>query len=62
VPRQVSITGIDNTRPAQFVGLTTVSVPLHEMGRRAAHAVLGNPAHDEVLPHKLAVRGTTAPR
>ena len=62
VPGQVSITGIDNTRPAHFVGLTTVSVPLHEMGRRAAHAVLGNPAHDVVLPHQLAPRATTAPR
>jgi LacI family transcriptional regulator len=62
VPGQVSITGIDNTRPAQFVGLTTVSAPLHEMGRRAAHAVLGNPANHEVLPHKLAVRSTTAAR
>jgi LacI family transcriptional regulator len=62
VPGQVSITGIDNTRPAQFVGLTTVSVPLHEMGRRAAHAVLGNPANHEVLPHKLAPRATTARR
>ncbi len=60
VPGQVSITGIDNTRPAHFVGLTTVSVPLHEMGRRAAHAVLGNPANHEVLPHKLAPRSTTA--
>ena len=62
VPGQVSIAGIDDTRPAHFVGLTTVTVPLHEMGKRAAHAVLGNPAHDVVLPHKLAPRGTTARR
>jgi hypothetical protein len=38
VPGDISITGIDDTRPAHFVGLTTVTVPLHEMGRRAAHA------------------------
>jgi LacI family transcriptional regulator len=62
VPGQVSIAGIDDTRPARFVDLTTVTVPLHEMGRRAAHAVLGNAAHDLVLPHKLAPRGTTARR
>ena len=62
VPGQVSITGIDNTRPAHFAGLTTVSVPLHEMGRRAAHAVLGNPARGEVLPHRLVVRATTRAR
>ena len=28
-------------RPARFVGLTTISVPLHEMGKQAAHTVLG---------------------
>ena len=36
VPGQVSVAGIDDTRPAHFVGLTTVSVPLHDMGKRAA--------------------------
>ncbi|HWK29752.1 MAG TPA: LacI family DNA-binding transcriptional regulator [Solirubrobacter sp.] len=62
VPGQVSVAGIDDTRPARFVGLTTVTAPLEEMGRRAAHAVLGNPAHDVVLPHALAPRGTTRSR
>ena len=62
VPGQVSVAGIDDTRPARFVGLTTITVPLHEMGRRAAHAVLGNPAHSVVLPHALAPRGTTRSR
>ena len=62
VPGQVSIAGIDDTRPAHFVGLTTVTVPLHEMGRRAAHAVLGNHTADVMLPHALAVRTTTAQR
>ena len=41
VPGDVSIAGIDDLRPARFVGLTTVSVPLHEMGKQAAHTVLG---------------------
>ena len=63
VPAQVSIAGIDDTRPAHFVGLTTVSVPLHEMGKRAAHTVLGAyNAEDVVLPHRLAPRSTTAQR
>ena len=44
VPRQVSVAGIDDTRPAHFVGLTTVTVPLHEMGRRAAQAALRCPS------------------
>jgi LacI family transcriptional regulator len=63
VPGRVSIAGIDDTRPAHFVGLTTVTVPLHEMGKRAAHTVLGGyNADDVVLPHRLAPRGTTAAR
>ncbi len=63
VPGQVSIAGIDDTRPARFAGLTSVSVPLHEMGRRAARAVLGDgDGGDIVLPHRLAPRGTTAQR
>jgi LacI family transcriptional regulator len=63
VPGRVSIAGIDDTRPAHFVGLTTVSVPLHEMGKRAAHTVLGGyNADDVVLPHRLAPRATTATR
>jgi LacI family transcriptional regulator len=59
VPGQVSVAGIDDTRPAHFVGLTTVKVPLHEMGRRAAQAVLERRAQDVVLPHALAIRHTT---
>lgn len=63
VPGRVSVAGIDDTRPARFVGLTTVTVPLHELGKRAAHTVLGGyNADDVVLPHKLAPRGTTAAR
>jgi LacI family transcriptional regulator len=63
VPRDVSVAGIDDLRPAQFVGLTTVSVPLHEMGRRAAHTVLGGYNSDDVvLAHRVVPRATTAPK
>ncbi len=63
VPGQVSIAGIDDTRPAHFVGLTTITAPLHEMGKRAAHTVLGGyNAEDVVLPHRLAPRISTAQR
>lgn len=58
VPGDVAVAGIDDTRPARFVGLTTVAVPLHEMGRRAAQAVLEQRAESVVLPHALAVRST----
>jgi LacI family transcriptional regulator len=63
VPGSVSVTGIDDTRPARFVGLTTVTVPLHELGTRAARAVLdGSTGEDVVLPHQLAPRATTRAR
>jgi len=63
VPDDVSIAGIDDTRPARFVGLTTISAPLHAMGREAAHAILAGGAQRRVvLPHRLAPRGTTAQR
>jgi LacI family transcriptional regulator len=63
VPGQVSVAGIDNTRPARFAGLTTVSVPLHEMGRRAASAILDESADESaVLGHRLAPRACTTRR
>jgi LacI family transcriptional regulator len=63
VPGQVSVAGIDDIRAAHFVGLTTIAVPLHEMGKRAAHTVLGGyNTEDVVLAHRLAPRSTTAPR
>ena len=63
VPGDVSIAGIDDLRPARFVGLTTVSVPLHEMGKQAAHTVLGGyNAEHVVLPHRLVPRATTIAR
>ena len=40
VPEDISVAGIDNTRPARFVELTTIAVPLHELGAAAAREVL----------------------
>jgi LacI family transcriptional regulator len=64
VPGQLSVAGIDDTRPARFVGLTTVTAPLHEMGRLAAEAVVAHDgaAIETVLEHRLAPRATTARR
>jgi LacI family transcriptional regulator len=64
VPGQVSVAGIDDTRPARFVGLTTVTAPLHEMGRLAAQAIMAEDGGGAgtVLEHRLAPRATTAPR
>jgi LacI family transcriptional regulator len=68
VPGQVSIAGIDDTRPARFVELTTVNVPLYGLGAVAARAILAGrgeeaePSANVVLPHRLIPRGTTARR
>src|SRR4051794_7556418 len=67
VPGRVSVAGIDDTRPARFVELTTVSLPLYELGAVAARRVLrasgnGDDSADIVLPHRLTPRSTTARR
>jgi LacI family transcriptional regulator len=63
VPGTISVAGIDDTRPARLVDLTSVSLPLHELGARAAQMVLEGASSDGiVLPHKVVMRGTTAPR
>jgi LacI family transcriptional regulator len=61
VPGDVSLAGIDDTRPARLVGLTSVCLPLRELGERGARVVLDGGGGDVVLPHRLTVRGTTAP-
>ena len=40
VPGRISVAGIDDTRPARLVDLTSVSLPLHELGERAARVIL----------------------
>ena len=67
VPSEVSVAGFDDIQTAAMAtpGLSTVRLPLHEMGRRAfgyAEQLLagGRPAR-EILPTELAMRGSTAP-
>jgi LacI family transcriptional regulator len=62
VPGDVSVAGIDDTRPARLVDLTSVSLPLHELGSRAARLILEGTDGDVVLPHRLVARGTTKAR
>jgi LacI family transcriptional regulator len=62
VPGEVSVAGIDDTRAARLVDLTSVSLPLQELGERAARLILGSGDVDVVLPHELVVRGTTRAR
>lgn len=65
VPADVSVAGIDDTRASRFVDLTTVSIPMYELGAIAARRVLDPTSSDTdrtVLPHRLVPRGTTARR
>jgi len=64
VPGEVSVAGIDDTRDAKLMDLTTVSVPAYELGASAA-SVIVNGTRDgasQVYPHRIVTRGTTASR
>lgn len=68
VPDDLSICGVDNHELAAELlpGLTTVSLPTHDLGRVAAAQVLaalaGEPvARQSLLPFELLVRGTSGP-
>ena len=67
VPGGVSVAGFDDIATAAIAtpGLSTVRLPLHEIGRRAfgyAEQVLAGGAPErEVLPTELVLRGSTAP-
>lgn len=67
VPHELSICGIDNLEIAQAInpGLTTVSLPTHDLGRMAAQHVLSAIAGEAIaaqslLPFELVIRGSTA--
>ena len=68
VPGEISVAGIDDLRVAQFVGLTTVSLPLYEMGAMAARHIIDTAPGDStstattILSHRLILRETTARR
>ena len=68
VPGEVSVAGIDDTRPARFVELTTVNLPLYDLGAVAARHILARPddgagaGEDVVLAHRLVPRRSTARR
>lgn len=66
VPDDVSLVGFDDTGPARYAipPLTTVRVPLYEMGRLAARGLLdlleNREANIDVPPPELIVRESTA--
>nr|WP_206314235.1 LacI family DNA-binding transcriptional regulator [Streptomyces coryli] len=63
VPRDISVAGMDDLRIAEFTGLTTVSLPLYEMGSLAARHIIdatADTATNTVLSHRIAARDTVA--
>jgi LacI family repressor for deo operon, udp, cdd, tsx, nupC, and nupG len=68
VPGDVSIVGFDDLNMAAFYNppLTTVHIPRHEIGRRAAAGLIEllagrSVAADAILPTRLVIRESTAP-
>lgn len=68
VPQDISIVGFDDQNMAEFYNppLTTVHIPRHELGRRAALELIEqlegrDVAHEVVLPTRLVIRESTAP-
>lgn len=70
VPHDVSVVGFDGTEISKYShpALTTVEVPLEEIGRRGVEEVLmqieeaDNTVREIVLPTRLQIRESTAPR
>jgi LacI family transcriptional regulator len=64
IPGQVSVAGVDGSRYAEIMDMTTVKVPMHALGAMAARQLLdweSSPCPDRVtLPHRIVARGSTA--
>jgi DNA-binding LacI/PurR family transcriptional regulator len=67
VPHDVSLVGYNDTQVGRDLGLTTMRVPLRELGRVATETLLsvlaepGMPVAPRYLPTELAVRRTCGP-
>lgn len=65
IPDQVQIVGFDDIESARFVGLSTIRVPLRDMGRVAMRIVLdqidGKESGSEILSTELVVRASSSP-
>ncbi|MBI2189894.1 MAG: substrate-binding domain-containing protein, partial [Acidobacteria bacterium] len=69
VPEDLSVVGVDDVHHARFWDppLTTVAMPMRDMGEQAVRVLLGilnggeRPAERITLPHTLVVRSSTAP-
>ena len=57
VPKDISVVGFDNVRPPGYDGpvLTTVAMPLEELGAEAARLLYWRKAHPDAPPRKLVL-------
>ena len=65
VPDQVAIAGVDGTRESEFAGLTTMAVPMYELGAAAAARIVegrGPRPMRSLVSHQLMPGMTTAIR
>ena len=64
VPGRISVAGVDGTRDASLVDLTTVKLPMFELGSAAARLIVDAdgelPPTRTIFPHRVISRGTTA--
>ncbi|MCL2736241.1 MAG: LacI family transcriptional regulator [Propionibacteriaceae bacterium] len=65
IPDDVAVIGFYDTPVSLATDLTSISTPLHQMGRRSLELLLdrlnGEPIESEVFPTTLTVRGSTDP-
>lgn len=65
--RDVALVGVDGHEMSDYLDLSTVAQPVHDLGRIAAEGLLRTlrgdaPPAPQTLPTHLAVRGSTVPR
>lgn len=66
IPQEISVAGVDNIRYAEVLNLTTIEVPMYQLGAMAAQTIFNweedPPSSQVILPHRVVPRGTTARR
>jgi DNA-binding LacI/PurR family transcriptional regulator len=68
VPEDVSVAGFDDIEQARYVfpSLTTIEVPMHNMGEEGMRHLFAQLAGETIdplvcLPHRLIIRDSTGP-
>jgi len=62
VPADISVVGYSDSDYAQFLGISTIAVPLRELGREAAEVLLSAIAQPALMPQTVFRPGQLVPR